>query len=101
MRRRSTSGRCGGGSAWGQAGLFWDASQGQMQYGRIFVGDESVGADSAEVILHASGDPSYATWGKFGIPGQALRARRWPMPGSASWRRAGAPPGTGRRRRTR
>ena len=52
--------------------LFWDASQGQLQYGRIFMCDESVGADSAEVILHADGDPSYGTWGKFGIPGQAL-----------------------------
>jgi hypothetical protein len=52
--------------------LFWDASQGQVQYGRILVCDESVGADSAEIILHASGDPSYGTWGKFGVPGQAL-----------------------------
>ncbi|WP_170308922.1 vWA domain-containing protein [Pseudonocardia hierapolitana] len=52
--------------------LFWDASEGQVQYGRIFVCDESVGADSAEIILHASGDPSYGTWGKFGVPGQAL-----------------------------
>jgi hypothetical protein len=52
--------------------LFWDASEGQLQYGRIFVCDESVGADFAEIILHASGDPSYGTWGKFGVPGQAL-----------------------------
>jgi hypothetical protein len=52
--------------------LFWDASEGQMQYGRIFVCDESVGAATAEIILHASGDPSYGTSGKFGVPGQAL-----------------------------
>jgi hypothetical protein len=52
--------------------LFWDASEGQMQYGRIFVCDESIGLDSAEIILHASGDPSYGTFGQFGVPGQAL-----------------------------
>jgi hypothetical protein len=52
--------------------LFWDASEGQVQYGRIFVCDESVGAATAEVVLHASGDPSYGTSGKFGVPGQAL-----------------------------
>ena len=52
--------------------LLWDASEGQMQYGQIFVCDESVGAASGEIILHASGDPSYGTWGKFGVPGQAL-----------------------------
>ena len=52
--------------------LFFDASEGQLQYGRIFVCDDSVGLDTAEIILHASGDPSYGTWGKFGQPGQAL-----------------------------
>lgn len=52
--------------------LFWDASEGQLQYGRIFVCDENVGADTAEVILHESGDPSYATSGGFGQPGKAL-----------------------------
>jgi von Willebrand factor type A domain len=52
--------------------LFWDASEGQLQYGRIFVCDESVGADSAEIILHPSGDPSYGTRGQFGVSGQAL-----------------------------
>jgi hypothetical protein len=40
--------------------LFWDASQGQMQSGRILVCDESVGADSAEVILHATATPATA-----------------------------------------
>jgi hypothetical protein len=52
--------------------LFFDASEGQVQLGQIFVCDDSVGLDAAEVILHASGDPSYATFGKFGQPGQAL-----------------------------
>jgi hypothetical protein len=52
--------------------LFWDASEGQIQIGRIFVCDESIGIDTAEIILHSSGDPSYGTWGKFGQPGQAL-----------------------------
>src|SRR5215218_7144347 len=52
--------------------LLFDATEGQMQYGRIFVCDDSIGIDPAEVILHASGDPSYGTWGLFGQPGQAL-----------------------------
>jgi von Willebrand factor type A domain len=52
--------------------LFWDASEGQIQFGRIFVSDDSVGIASAEMILHASGDPSYGTWGLFGQLGQAL-----------------------------
>src|SRR5215218_501062 len=52
--------------------LLFDATEGQMQYGRIFVCDDSIGIDAAEVILHASGDPSYGTWGLFGQPGQAL-----------------------------
>jgi von Willebrand factor type A domain-containing protein len=52
--------------------LFFDASEGQVQFGRIFVCDDSVGLDAAEMILHASGDPSYGTFGKFGQPGQAL-----------------------------
>ena len=34
--------------------LLWDASEGQMQFGRIFVCDDSVGLDTAEMILHAS-----------------------------------------------
>src|SRR3954466_4128363 len=52
--------------------LFWNASEGQVQYGQIFVCDDSVGLDTAEIILHASGDPSYGTFGKFGQAGQAL-----------------------------
>jgi len=52
--------------------LFFDATEGQVQFGNIFVCDDSVGADAAEVILHNSGDPSYGTFGKFGQPGEAL-----------------------------
>lgn len=52
--------------------ILWDASEGQMQFGRIFVCDDNVGIDSAEIILHDSGDPSYGTWGEFGVPGKAL-----------------------------
>jgi hypothetical protein len=52
--------------------LFYDASEGQVQYGRIFVCDESIGIDSAEIILHPSGDPSYGTRGEFGHLGKAL-----------------------------
>ena len=52
--------------------LFWDASEGQLQYGKIFVCDESVGLDTAEIILHATGTTSYGTTGEFGRPGAAL-----------------------------
>jgi hypothetical protein len=50
--------------------LFWDASEGQVQYGKIFVCDESVGADTAEIILHPSGDPSYAPVGSSAYSGR-------------------------------
>jgi len=52
--------------------LFWNASEGQVRFGRIFIADESVGIDTAEMVLHAQGDPSYGTRGGFGQPGQAL-----------------------------
>lgn len=52
--------------------IFWDASEGQLQYGKVFVCDESIGLDTAEMILHASGDPSYGTNGQFGVAGKAL-----------------------------
>ncbi len=53
--------------------LFYDASEGQLQYGRIFVCDESVGVATAEIILFANGNnPSSGTWGEFGLPGKAL-----------------------------
>jgi hypothetical protein len=52
--------------------LFFDASEGQVQFGRIFVCDDSIGLDAAEIILHATGDPSYGTFGQFGQPGAAL-----------------------------
>jgi hypothetical protein len=98
-----------------------------MQYSRIFVCDKSVGADSAEAILHASSAPTSSAGASPPTRPPRSRsirrspshrrptptagsstssppsARRWPMPGSASWRRAGAPPvswtppGTGRR----
>lgn len=52
--------------------ILYDASEGQMQFGSIYVCDENVGADTAEFILHNSGDPSYGTFGLFGTAGQAL-----------------------------
>lgn len=51
--------------------LFWDASEGQLQTGRIFGCDKSIGLDAAEIILHDPGDPSYATGGEFGQLGAA------------------------------
>ena len=52
--------------------IFFNASEGQMQFGRIFVCDDSAGLDTAELILHPSGDPSYGSLGGFGTPGTAL-----------------------------
>jgi hypothetical protein len=52
--------------------LFWNASEGQVRFGQIFVCDDSIGIDTAEMILHNAGDPSYGTFGGFGSPGQAL-----------------------------
>lgn len=52
--------------------LFWNASEGQVSLGKVFVCDDSNGIDTAEMILHSSGDPSYGTFGGFGQPGQAL-----------------------------
>jgi hypothetical protein len=52
--------------------LFWNASEGQIRFGKIFVADDSAGIDAAEMILHDQGDPSYGTRGQFGQPGQAL-----------------------------
>jgi hypothetical protein len=52
--------------------IFFNASEGQMQFGRIFVCDDSAGLDTAELILHPSGDPSYGSPGGFGTPGTAL-----------------------------
>lgn len=52
--------------------LFFDATEGQVQFGNIYVCDDSIGSDAAEIILHNSGDPSYGTFGRFGQPGEAL-----------------------------
>jgi hypothetical protein len=38
--------------------LFLDASEGQLQYGRIFVCDEPLGADSAEIICVRAAIPA-------------------------------------------
>jgi hypothetical protein len=52
--------------------ILFNASEGQMEFGRIFVCDDSVGLDTAEFILHPTGETSYGTWGLFGTPGAAL-----------------------------
>jgi hypothetical protein len=52
--------------------ILYNASEGQMEFGQIFVCDDSVGLETAEIILHSSGDPSYGTLGLFGSPGAAL-----------------------------
>ena len=46
--------------------LFWNASEGQVRLGNVYVCDDSIGIDAAECVLHASGDPSYATSGGYG-----------------------------------
>ena len=52
--------------------LLWNASEGQMSFGQVFICDDNLGAHAAEMILHASGDPSYATLGGFGKLGKAI-----------------------------
>src|SRR5262245_61323846 len=52
--------------------LFWNASEGQVRFGRVFIADDSAGIDTAELILHDEGDPSYGTRGGFGQPGLAI-----------------------------
>jgi uncharacterized protein YegL len=52
--------------------ILYNASEGQMQFGKIFVCDDSIGLDVADFILHPSGDPSYSPGKAFGVPGSAL-----------------------------
>lgn len=52
--------------------LLWNASEGQVSFGKVFVSDESTGLYTAEAVLHDSGDPSYATTGGYGSTGQAM-----------------------------
>lgn len=51
--------------------IFYNASEGQVSFGNIFVCDESNGLDTADLILYPSGDPSYSS-GTFGTPGGAV-----------------------------
>ena len=51
--------------------ILYNASEGQMSFGNIFVCDESIGLDTADFILYQAGDPSYSS-GTFGNPGSAV-----------------------------
>jgi len=51
--------------------ILYNASEGQMQFGKIFVCDESNGLSTADIILYPAGDPSYSS-GTFGNAGAAL-----------------------------
>ena len=52
--------------------ILYNSSEGQVQFGRIFVCDDNIGLETAEFILHPDGDPSYGFMGGFGIPGYAI-----------------------------
>jgi von Willebrand factor type A domain len=51
--------------------LLFDATQGQLQIGDVYFADDDNGADSADMLLYASGDPSFSS-GRFGEPGAAV-----------------------------
>lgn len=51
--------------------LLYDASQGQLQIGNVYVADDGNGEDTADVVLYASGDPSFSQ-GRFGARGAAV-----------------------------
>jgi hypothetical protein len=54
--------------------ILYNASEGQMQFGKIFVCDDNIGLDVADFILHpeSGDDPSYSYGTSFGTPGAAL-----------------------------
>jgi hypothetical protein len=51
--------------------ILYNASEGQMQFGKLFVCDDSIGLSIADAILYPDGDPSYSS-GSFGHPGAAI-----------------------------
>jgi len=51
--------------------IFYNASEGQISIGNIFICDESIGLDTADLILYSSGDPSFNS-GTFGSPGGSV-----------------------------
>jgi len=52
--------------------ILYNASEGQMEYGNLFVCDDNIGADTADFFLHGSGDVSSANGVPFGNPGSAI-----------------------------
>ncbi len=54
--------------------ILYNSSEGQMQFGKIFVCDDSIGLDVADFILHpeSGDDPSYSSGTTFGASGAAL-----------------------------
>lgn len=51
--------------------ILYDASQGQLQIGDVFFADDGSGENTADLVLHQSGDPSFNR-GRFGAPGAAV-----------------------------
>ena len=52
--------------------ILYNASEGQMQFGRLFVCDENIGASIAEIMLHQSEGLSYGLFRGFCMAGMAL-----------------------------
>ncbi|MCP3972872.1 MAG: VWA domain-containing protein [bacterium] len=54
--------------------LMWNATQGQLRIGTIWVSEDNMGVNNAEFVLDpATGGRALGTWGKFGQLGQAIQ----------------------------
>jgi hypothetical protein len=53
--------------------LLYNATQGQLRFGNIYVTNDSAGINNAEYVLDDSGSAAYATSGGFGLPGQSVQ----------------------------
>lgn len=53
--------------------IFYNATQGQLRFGNIYVTNDNAGVNNAEYVLDDSGSAAYATSGGFGLPGQSVQ----------------------------
>lgn len=53
--------------------ILYNATQGQLRFGNIYVTNNSAGVNNAEYVLDDSGSAAYATSGGFGLPGQSIQ----------------------------
>jgi hypothetical protein len=50
----------------------FDATEGQLSFGNIYIGDNNLGLGSAEFVLHGYDGRAFATFGGYGKPGQKV-----------------------------